>query len=185
MDSRSLERRMTDQKAQKIPLAGRTAEMHSGAVFRLPKFQVAWYKRRQPGAVFCSSCGCRSSVFPTCFFVCRGPTSSMRPPIPLALPWGAGSGFSLRSETETRGSLPDGDWRMWDCFCNSSCWSVCVIFGMALASTWAVGEYPFHAFVNLEQMARYHGVLNSVGFVLCSLVGWNLLQRKGMQEKCQ
>ena len=56
--------------------------------------------------------------------------------------------------------------------------SVCVIVGMALAGIWAVGEYPLHAFVNLEQMARYHGVLNSVGFGLCSLVGWTLLQRE-------
>lgn len=53
--------------------------------------------------------------------------------------------------------------------------SVCVIFGMTLAGIWAVGEYPLHAFVNLEQMARYHGVLNSVGFGLCSLVGWTFL----------
>jgi hypothetical protein len=56
--------------------------------------------------------------------------------------------------------------------------SACVIAGMALAAVWAVGEYPLHAFVNLEQMAWYHGVLNSVGFGLCSLVGWTLLRRK-------
>jgi len=61
--------------------------------------------------------------------------------------------------------------------------SVCVIFGMALAGSWAIGEYPLHSFVNLEQMARYHGVLNSVGFGLCSLLGWNLLQRKRMPEE--
>lgn len=58
--------------------------------------------------------------------------------------------------------------------------SVCVIFGMALAAIWAVGEYPLHMFVNLEQMARYHGVLNSVGFGLCSLVGWSLLRGKSL-----
>lgn len=52
----------------------------------------------------------------------------------------------------------------------------CVMLGMALAGVWAIGEYPLHAFVNLEQMARYHGVLNSFGFGLCSLVGWNLLR---------
>jgi hypothetical protein len=40
-------------------------------------------------------------------------------------------------------------------------------------------EYPLHAFVNLEQMARYHGVLNSVGFGLCSLLGWTFLRRRG------
>ena len=61
--------------------------------------------------------------------------------------------------------------------------SVCVILGMALAGIWAVGEYPLHAFVNLEQMARYHGVLNSFGFGLCSLVGWSLLERKPMPEE--
>lgn len=55
--------------------------------------------------------------------------------------------------------------------------SACVIVGMTLAGIWAVGEYPLHAFVNLVQMARYHGVLNSVGFGLCSLVGWTLLRR--------
>lgn len=55
--------------------------------------------------------------------------------------------------------------------------SGCVIFGMALAGVWAVGEYPLHAFVNLEQMARYHGVLNSIGFGFCSLAGWTFLRR--------
>lgn len=58
--------------------------------------------------------------------------------------------------------------------------SACVIFGMALAGIWAVGEYPLHAFVNLGQMARYHGVLNSVGFGLCSLVGWTFLRSKSL-----
>jgi hypothetical protein len=58
--------------------------------------------------------------------------------------------------------------------------SACVIFGMALAGIWAVGEYPLHAFVNLEQMARYHGVLNSVGFGLCSLLGWTFLRSKSL-----
>lgn len=56
--------------------------------------------------------------------------------------------------------------------------SACVIVGMTLAGIWAAGEYPLHSFVNLEQMACYHGVLNSVGFGLCSLVGWTLLLRK-------
>jgi YndJ-like protein len=59
---------------------------------------------------------------------------------------------------------------------------VSVIVGMVLAGLWAVGEYPLHAFVNLEQMARYHGVLNSVGFGLCSLLGWTLLRRQTKPE---
>jgi hypothetical protein len=60
--------------------------------------------------------------------------------------------------------------------------SACVILGMTLAGVWAIGEYPLHAFVNLEQMARYHGVLNSVGFGLCSLVGWTLLRWQTRQK---
>jgi hypothetical protein len=56
--------------------------------------------------------------------------------------------------------------------------SASVIFGMTLAGIWAIGEYPLHAFVNLEQMARFHGVLNSAGFGLCSLVGWTFLRGK-------
>ena len=56
--------------------------------------------------------------------------------------------------------------------------SACVILGMALAGIWAAGEYTLHAFVNIEEMARYHGVLNSLGFGLCSLVGWTLLRRQ-------
>ncbi len=63
--------------------------------------------------------------------------------------------------------------------------SACVLLGMALAGLWAVGEYPLHAFVNLEQMARYHGVLNSVGFGLCSLVGWTLLRRRSLTAEEQ
>lgn len=59
--------------------------------------------------------------------------------------------------------------------------SGCVIVGIMLAGIWALGEYPLHAFVNLEQMARYHGVINSFGFGLCSLVGWTLLGRKPRQ----
>src|SRR5215467_13234488 len=63
--------------------------------------------------------------------------------------------------------------------------SACVLLGMVLAAIWAVGEYPLHAFVNLEQMARYHGVLNSVGFGLCSLVGWTLLRRRSQTPEEQ
>ncbi|MGA8223878.1 MAG: YndJ family transporter [Candidatus Acidiferrales bacterium] len=48
----------------------------------------------------------------------------------------------------------------------------CVAVGMALAATWAAGEYPLHPFVNLSEMARYHGVLNALGFSLCGLLGW-------------
>jgi hypothetical protein len=50
-----------------------------------------------------------------------------------------------------------------------------VAAGMILAAVWAIGEYPLQAFVNIRQMAEFHGVLNAVGFVVCGLVGWGVL----------
>jgi hypothetical protein len=51
-----------------------------------------------------------------------------------------------------------------------------VAVGMILVALWAVGEYPLQAFVNIRQMAEFHGVLNGVGFVACGLLGWGLLK---------
>jgi hypothetical protein len=51
-----------------------------------------------------------------------------------------------------------------------------VATGMALAAVWAIGEYPLQAFVNIRQMAEFHGVLNAVGFAVCGLVGWRVLR---------
>jgi hypothetical protein len=50
--------------------------------------------------------------------------------------------------------------------------SGCVLAGMVLAATWAMGEYPLHPFVDLARMEKYHGVLNAVGFGVCGLLGW-------------
>jgi hypothetical protein len=50
-----------------------------------------------------------------------------------------------------------------------------VATGMILAAVWAIGEYPLQAFVNIRQMAEFHGVLNAVGFVVCGLIGWKVL----------
>jgi hypothetical protein len=50
--------------------------------------------------------------------------------------------------------------------------SGCVLAGMLLAATWAMGEYPLHPFVDLARMQKYHGVLNAVGFGVCGLLGW-------------
>ena len=50
--------------------------------------------------------------------------------------------------------------------------SGCVVAGMALAATWALGEYPLQPFVDLGRMERYHGVLNGIGFGVCGLLGW-------------
>lgn len=51
-----------------------------------------------------------------------------------------------------------------------------VAAGMVLAAIWAVGEYPLQSFVNIRQMAEFHGVLNAVGFAVCGLMGWTLLK---------
>jgi YndJ-like protein len=54
-----------------------------------------------------------------------------------------------------------------------------VAFSMALAAVWAIGEYPLQQFVNLDQMERFHGTANALGFTLCGLLGWILA---GTQE---
>ena len=51
-----------------------------------------------------------------------------------------------------------------------------VAVGMSLAAVWAIGEYPLQAFVNIRQMAQFHGVLNAVGFSACGLAGWARLK---------
>jgi len=50
--------------------------------------------------------------------------------------------------------------------------STCVVAGMALAASWALGEYPLEAFVELGRMERIHGTLNAIGFGICGLLGW-------------
>jgi hypothetical protein len=49
-----------------------------------------------------------------------------------------------------------------------------VLFAMFLAGVWAIGEFPLQPFVHLDEMARFHGTANALGFVLCGLVGWTL-----------
>lgn len=54
-----------------------------------------------------------------------------------------------------------------------------VLVAMALAAIWAMGEFPLQPFVHLNEMAKFHGTANSLGFVLCGLVGWSLAFRGG------
>jgi len=49
-----------------------------------------------------------------------------------------------------------------------------VLFAMVLAGVWAIGEFPLQPFVHLDEMARLHGTANSLGFILCGLVGWTI-----------
>ncbi|HLZ52679.1 MAG TPA: YndJ family transporter [Candidatus Acidoferrum sp.] len=61
----------------------------------------------------------------------------------------------------------------------------CVAVGMVLSAVWAMGEYPLQAFVNIAQMAKYHGVLNAVGFVLCGMLGWSQLRTVQPSQQAQ
>ena len=54
-----------------------------------------------------------------------------------------------------------------------------VLLGMVLAAAWAIGEYPLQPFVDLRQMAEFHGVLNALGFAVCGLLGWTQLKVEG------
>jgi hypothetical protein len=57
------------------------------------------------------------------------------------------------------------------------------LFAMALAAIWAVGEFPFQPLVHLDEVARFHGTANSVGFILCGLIGWSLAQNRALLGK--
>jgi hypothetical protein len=50
--------------------------------------------------------------------------------------------------------------------------SVSAFAAMALALPYAVGEVTSHPVISIAQMARIHGPLNALGFVLAGLLGW-------------
>jgi len=58
-----------------------------------------------------------------------------------------------------------------------------VLMAMFLAAAWAIGEFPLQPFVHLDQMARYHGTMNGLGFILCGLVGWTLANGSATASK--
>jgi hypothetical protein len=60
--------------------------------------------------------------------------------------------------------------------------SVSAFGGMALAVAYAVGELTRHPVVSLGQMARIHGPLNALGFVLTGLVGWTVAPRNNLRQ---
>jgi hypothetical protein len=55
--------------------------------------------------------------------------------------------------------------------------AVSVLFAMVLAGVWAIGEFPLQPFMHLDEMARFHGSANGLGFILCGLIGWILSVR--------
>ena len=55
--------------------------------------------------------------------------------------------------------------------------SVSILGGMACALAYAVGQFTDVGIISLGRMARIHGPLNALGFVLCGLVAWTLAPR--------
>ena len=55
--------------------------------------------------------------------------------------------------------------------------SASLLGGMACALAYAVGEFTGIGLISLGQMARIHGPLNGLGFVLGGLLGWTLVPR--------
>ncbi len=54
-----------------------------------------------------------------------------------------------------------------------------VLFGMVLAGLYGAGEFGGHSLIGLNEMARWHGTANGLGFSLCGLLGVNLLAEGG------
>lgn len=61
--------------------------------------------------------------------------------------------------------------------------SASVLIAMVLAAVWAIGEFPLQPFVHLNEMAKFHGTANGLGFVLCGLLGWTLAKRKSLEPR--
>jgi len=55
--------------------------------------------------------------------------------------------------------------------------SVSAFAGMACALAYAIGEFTGIGIISLGQMARIHGPLNALGFVLAGLIGWTRAPR--------
>jgi len=50
--------------------------------------------------------------------------------------------------------------------------ALCVFVGMALATTYAIGDWLKQDWLLIPRMASTHGVLNGLGFSLLGLLGW-------------
>ena len=58
-----------------------------------------------------------------------------------------------------------------------------LVAGMALADAYAIGEFTGKFWISIPQMARTHGLINGLGFTLCGLMAWSLIQ--GEAPCCQ
>jgi hypothetical protein len=50
--------------------------------------------------------------------------------------------------------------------------SSAVVAAMALSAVYALGEFLRTGWLSIPEMARTHGLLNALGFVLCGLLAW-------------
>jgi hypothetical protein len=51
-----------------------------------------------------------------------------------------------------------------------------IVVGMLLTLAYATGEFSGYAIINIPQMARIHGLANALGFALCGLAGWQMVE---------
>lgn len=54
--------------------------------------------------------------------------------------------------------------------------ALCSIIGVLFIYAYAIGEFTGYYLVSISLMVRIHGVSNALGFALCGLLGWNILQ---------
>lgn len=58
-----------------------------------------------------------------------------------------------------------------------ACSPISALPALALAVVYAAGEFLQKSFIDIPQMARTHGLLQALGFVLCGLLAWTLERR--------
>lgn len=52
--------------------------------------------------------------------------------------------------------------------------AISLVAGMTLVAVYTVGEFTGRYWLDIPEMARFHGTVNALGFVLCGLLGWTL-----------
>jgi hypothetical protein len=53
-----------------------------------------------------------------------------------------------------------------------------ILANFVLPHKLAIREFPLQPFVNLADMAEFHGVANALSFSVCGLLGWTLSTRR-------
>ena len=53
-----------------------------------------------------------------------------------------------------------------------------LVVGTILAAAYGIGEFTGDLPIDIPQMARWHGPLNGIGFTVCGLLGWVLVEHR-------